>query len=751
MSPIVRQEDILKAKRLILALLTATLLFGATLTISQPQTAEAAIVTPLDCTPVNPNANGKTRAVLNLLCDLYSRPSNRVAVGQFGAFGDGETYELAKSVLDGVQSNTGRRPALTGMDLAAQSFNRTKWKKYITDEFNAGSIIVLSWHAPNPMAGNTNAFTFGEWESNGQSASVLLSNSPARDNWHTMLDQLATFFLELQNDGVSVIFRPYHEGNGNWFWWGINQTDVCATRGAGLTTASSIYAQIYQQTVDYIQSKGVNNVLWGFSPNYKWDQWACYVDDGYPGNNYVDINGYDIYYGVSQQNLSGSLGQFENYTRFTSKNKPMGIFEFGAIPASGDGWNSKTWAWTTLMDDISGTYNDIAFFQAWEWVFSLTHSQYTGQTAMVNRTWALTQDEMPGWNSITTPVPTATINLTTSPTPSATKTATPTATATGFITSGFFRGININGSGVTIGSDYWDGEGDVVTFSVNGTEAENPYMTINPATSAERETMLKSYRQHWAFNIALSGLDYADYQVALYFVQDWNYTGQQPVTIYVEGVAVETFTPPKTAGAWVKKGAYTVTVTDGTLNITTNGDVANLAGFELSAVSANASPTPSNTFTPSATSTLTYTWTPSPTRTITYTPSVTQTASATQTASRTNTATNTWTPTATFTATNTYTPSLTYTPSNTPVHTATKTWTPSRTPRSPIGTIPPTPTRTITATRQRATATSVGATNTPGGATSTPGGATNTPVINAPTATRTITPTRVRRTNTPTP
>jgi hypothetical protein len=153
--------------------------------------------------------------------------------------------------------------------------------------------------------------------------------------------------------------------------------------------------------------------------------------------------------------------------------------------------------------------------------------------------------------------------------------------------------------------------------------------------------MLTCWREHWAHNMAMSGMPNGSYRVYLYPLQNWaNPSGNTPFSIGLEGATVASYTPGTAAGVWTKLGPYNVTISDGTLNLTTSGDAV-LAGLEVWRVVAGATVTSTPTVMPTVT--------PTPTATATVTP-LPGTATATPTVTPTPTVpAPTPTPTATAT------------------------------------------------------------------------------------------------------
>jgi hypothetical protein len=260
-----------------------------------------------------------------------------------------------------------------------------------------------------------------------------------------------------------------------------------------------------------------------------------------------------------------------------------------------------------------------------------------------------------------TSIPTATRTPTATPSGASTPSVTPTAMATLEPGSGtFFRAINLNGPAQTVDVNSWEGEAGAANFSSNGTAMANQWLRLAPTTDAARTAMLRTWRQHWAFDLGVGGMPNGVYQAYIYTVQDWDNPSRPTISLSLEGQVVGTYVPGG-SGSWSRLGPYTVTVSDGTLNLRTSGGTTNIAAVEIwAATSAGATPTSTSTlpFTPTATATATSTPAPAVTATATSTPApaVTATATATSTPAPAVTATATSTPAPAVTATATVVP-----------------------------------------------------------------------------------------------
>jgi membrane protein implicated in regulation of membrane protease activity len=234
----------------------------------------------------------------------------------------------------------------------------------------------------------------------------------------------------------------------------------------------------------------------------------------------------------------------------------------------------------------------------------------------------------PSATATATSVPSATATATNTPSATATATNGPSATATATLeagSGGLVQAINLGGAAVEIDGNIWTASADTANFSSNGWDGNNPWMTLSPATDAGRTTMLRTWHQYWAFDIAISNLPADTYEVYVYTVESWDNPNPDSVGLNLEGQQVDAYTSDSGKGAWTRRGPYAVVLSDGTLNLTSSG-LENIAGIEIWTAGAGGS-IPTVTPEPSSTSTAT----PEPSATATAVPSATATATATAT------------------------------------------------------------------------------------------------------------------------
>ena len=179
--------------------------------------------------------------------------------------------------------------ALSGSELGVSTSEGTATiLKAAKEAAKEGALISLCTHMPNfatMKAEGSSDFSAYGFESSkdlsGNCAENILPGKSCNDLYNRYLDMIAQFALDLQKEGIPVIFRPLHENNGGWFWW-------------GSSCSAETYKALYRYTVDYLQSKGVHNFIYEYSPNGPIMTEEQFLSR-YPGDDYVDILAFDYY------------------------------------------------------------------------------------------------------------------------------------------------------------------------------------------------------------------------------------------------------------------------------------------------------------------------------------------------------------------------------------------------------------------------------------------------------------------------
>ena len=139
-----------------------------------------------------------------------------------------------------------------------------------------------------------------------------INDNPELEWFYNKLDSVV--ITPIKELGFPMTFRPWHEMNGNWFWWG------------SATCSPEEYVKLYRMTVDHMREKGVKNILYVWSPDTEFAQ------EYYPGDDYVDILGLDVYEmgAADYKPMEMCVGEFEKLTDFAAEhNKIAAMTETG--------------------------------------------------------------------------------------------------------------------------------------------------------------------------------------------------------------------------------------------------------------------------------------------------------------------------------------------------------------------------------------------------------------------------------------
>ena len=205
-----------------------------------------------------------------------------------------------------VLLTTGDYPAVMGFDLGKIELDSKenldgvpfdRMRQEIIAQYKRGGIVTLSWHPWNPATGEN------AWDPKGDAVAAVLDGGAQQQKFDFWIKKVSDFILSLKtNDGklIPVIFRPWHEMNGGWFWWGAN------------SCTPAQYNQLYANTYHRLTKAGCSNIVWAWSPNLGSEKTVEAFLERFPGEQYVDMVGIDIYEfdnddAAYQQNFSASL------------------------------------------------------------------------------------------------------------------------------------------------------------------------------------------------------------------------------------------------------------------------------------------------------------------------------------------------------------------------------------------------------------------------------------------------------------
>jgi mannan endo-1,4-beta-mannosidase len=306
---------------------------------------------------VNENASAKTVILYNNLKTIQN--SNYLLFGQefFNSFRYSSGSAHGDKTYSDAGEVTGAHPAVLGSDFHYYLDKSDAERGYHTEAvkwaYQQGMVVTFDWHI---SARNTSSYTCA-------GSPVSLAKNIANGNvngdrdWYLAeLDKVIDIInqdLVVNGERIPIVFRPFHEMNGNWFWWGA----ACS----GFTPAD--YRKLYQLTVDYIKER-TNSVLFCWSPNSPVN--SAIMNNYYPGDAYVDILGLDMYE-ITADPFRQYMGVIVDHAQ--ASNKVAVLSETGYRNDTGNGDTAaKYWHDTVLpviVNDPSEKSLKIAWVLTW--------------------------------------------------------------------------------------------------------------------------------------------------------------------------------------------------------------------------------------------------------------------------------------------------------------------------------------------------------------------------------------------------
>ncbi|MCM1497827.1 MAG: glycoside hydrolase family 26 protein [Clostridium sp.] len=285
--------------------------------------------------PVNENATENARRLLDY---LYETAGQKIITGQHTQTNPMEEIEYIRRV-------TGREPKLRGFELLAYSPNINyedasepcltevyenrdtletayQWalsRSTETDRENlaAGNglwewradrdgIVTFCFHWFSPVGGRDKSFYTEHTEFDAER--VLEEGTPEHTAFFQDLDVIAGELKRFCDADIPILWRPFHESEGTWFWWGAK----------GPKVASELYKLMYRY---YTEVHHLDNLLWVYN---------CPAEGGYPGDEYVDVISWDIY--LQQYEETDYHDYYQRLLELNTGNKVAALAEIGYLP-----------------------------------------------------------------------------------------------------------------------------------------------------------------------------------------------------------------------------------------------------------------------------------------------------------------------------------------------------------------------------------------------------------------------------------
>lgn len=279
----------------------------------------------------------------------------------------GLTWEYQNDSSD-VKNVCGDWPAVMGFELGGiemgdeknlDSVPFTKMREEIIKHHQRGGIITISWHPRNPVTtidGGGNAgqkFPEGTaWDiSDSTVVKNILKGGSQYEKFQTWMQRLSKFLASLTTDDgqkIPIIFRPWHENTGSWFWWG---EKLCSAEE---------YKALWNMLQDKLDEDGFDNLLWAYSPGMAADLTEEKYLERYPGDDSVELVGIDGYQWGSKEDFVAQLDQnLAMLTKFAADHgKRAALTECGLKNLTDPTW------WTSTLTPVLDKYQ-ICYFLVW--------------------------------------------------------------------------------------------------------------------------------------------------------------------------------------------------------------------------------------------------------------------------------------------------------------------------------------------------------------------------------------------------
>ena len=279
-------------------------------------------------TPSNPDAQECVKNVLKYLSDITYE---KIVTGQ-------HTQTMAQEELLKIVEITGRQPALLGFELLSYSPNINyldtdrECMKEVEENYGTlkkawewaekKGLITFTWHWFSPLDGRSKSFFTENTEFDAGEA--VIDGTPENKALLSDMDMMAGLLRPFCDKGIPILWRPFHEGDGNWFWWGAKGAEVL----------KKLYRMMYYR---YTNLHRLNNLIW---------VWNSPVPECYPGDDVVDIISRDMYpekhVHISQSEM------YHELLKITEQPKVTLIGETGTLPDA-DAVHDEKVGWASFM------------------------------------------------------------------------------------------------------------------------------------------------------------------------------------------------------------------------------------------------------------------------------------------------------------------------------------------------------------------------------------------------------------------
>ncbi|MFT3825427.1 MAG: glycosyl hydrolase [Chitinophagaceae bacterium] len=288
--------------------------------------------------PADPLA---TKETVNLYHNLKKLLNKGIMFGHQDDLAYGVDWKYVPGKSD-VKELVNDYPAVYGWELGniehdlpynIDSVPFDKMRGYIQQAYQKGSVITISWHADNPLNGAS------AWDTTHGSVAAILPGGAKHEIYTAWLDKVAAFLLTLRGakgEYIPVLFRPFHELTGNWFWWCRN----ACTPGE--------FKSLWRFTINYLRQKNVHHLLYVYN-TADFSSKEAFIER-YPGDDVADLVSFDSYQyndpakdNSFLKNVDKQLTILEEFAAEKGKIPALGETGYEAIPYA-TWWTNTLWA-----------------------------------------------------------------------------------------------------------------------------------------------------------------------------------------------------------------------------------------------------------------------------------------------------------------------------------------------------------------------------------------------------------------------
>ncbi len=306
--------------------------------------------------PADTEATPMTRALFD---NLHAIAGKRILFGHQDATAYGHSWRGEAGRSD-VKDITGSHPAVIGTDFAGLSSSRDAHARHSEDElcktlrdtYNRGGLVTVCWHANNPLTGGG---FYADKKNPVPVMREILPGGKAHDTYKLWLDRIARVAhsaTDEQGRPIPFIFRPFHEFDGDWFWW-----------GARFCTPDE-FIGVWRFTVDYLRvEKQVHNILYAYSPDCRFSTAEQFLER-YPGDAYVDLLGMDNYWDFRPDGTNNPELARQKLAIVSRLAKERG--KLAALTETGlEGVTRPDWFTGVLLPILKGKDMKLAYVMVW--------------------------------------------------------------------------------------------------------------------------------------------------------------------------------------------------------------------------------------------------------------------------------------------------------------------------------------------------------------------------------------------------